>query len=214
MMFTDRCDAGKQLAASLLKYKDDKDLIVVGLPRGGVVLAFEVAQQLHAPLDVICARKIGAPWNPEYAVGAVTETGRYITDMSVINHLAISNEYLETAIELEKNQAQRRLSLFRKGLKPRDFKGKTIIIIDDGLATGMTMKAAILSAKSEGAKKIVVAVPVSPWETLQEIRELVDEVVCLATPPFFQAVGQFYNEFSAVEDSEVLLLVQRSNVPK
>jgi putative phosphoribosyl transferase len=209
MMFMNRHDAGKQLAASLKAYDKSQNTIVIGLPRGGVVPAMEVADLLHLPLDIICARKIGAPWNPEYAVGAVTETGKYILDESVIDQLNISKEYLQQAIEQEKQQAQRRLALFRSGRKPRNLKDQTVILVDDGLATGMTMKAAILSAKLDGAKKVVVAVPVSPWETLQEIKQLADEVVCLSTPPFFEAVGQFYAEFSQVEDEQVIAILHR-----
>lgn len=208
-MFRNRIDAGKKLAVALKGFENTKDTIVIGLPRGGVVLAYEVAKQLHLPLDIICPRKIGAPWNPEFAVGAVTETGHYILDQNSIAQLQISERYLHDEIEKEKEQAQRRLSLFRPGRKPRDLKGKTIILVDDGLATGMTMKAAILSSQLEGATKIVVAVPVSPRDTLEEIRQQADEVVCLATPAFFEAVGQFYDEFYPVEDSEVVALMQQ-----
>lgn len=206
MIFTDRQDAGKHLAQALQQYSNAKDTVVIGLPRGGVVLAHTIAKDLHLPLDIICPRKIGAPSNPEYAVGAVTETGEHMFDEDAI--IGISQEYLQEAIKSEKAQAQRRLAVFRQGMKPRDLKGKTVILVDDGLATGMTMKAAIISARKEGASKTIVAVPVSPWDTLQEIKTIASQVVCLSTPSFFHAVGEFYKTFTAVEDDEVIALIK------
>lgn len=207
-MFFDRKDAGAKLAACMPAYKGDKNAIILGLPRGGVVVAYEVAKALHLPLDVICPRKIGAPFNPEFAVGAITETGQGIFDMGVIARLGISEEYLRDTIETEKKRAQQRLQAFRKDRPPRDLKGKTVILIDDGLATGSTMKAAIMSVKAEGASKVVVAVPVSPEDTHDEIAATVDDMICLATPPFFQAIGQFYNDFSQVEDDTVIEILK------
>lgn len=209
-MFRDRVDAGKQLAAALQKYKNSKDTVVVGLPRGGVVLAYEVAKDLQLPLDIICPRKIGAPGNPEFAIGAVTETGQHILDPANVSESGASHAYLLAQIEREKEIAQKRLSMFRQGRPPRVLKGKIVILIDDGLATGLTMKAAILSVKQEAAQKVVVAVPVSPVETLAEIRQEADEVVCLSTPAFFMAVGQFYEEFNQVDDNEVIALMKQS----
>jgi putative phosphoribosyl transferase len=207
MIFKDREEAGLKLADALIAYRDDKDAVVLGLPRGGVVLAAAVAKKLHLPLDVICPRKIGAPFHKEFAIGAITETGQLVADVTTMRGLEISGEYLKREIEYEKEQAQRRLSLFRQGKPPRDLKDKITILVDDGLATGMTMKAAIQTAKEEGSLKVVVAVPVAPRETVSEIEALVDEIYCLSTPAFFQAVGQFYQNFTQVEDGEVLDLM-------
>jgi len=207
-VFEDRTDAGKQLAQYLLHYKNDPHGIVIGLPRGGVVLAVEVAKKLELTLDVVCPRKIGAPMNPEFAIGAITETGEGIFDRQAINYLAVTEDYIEKTVEEEKQQAQHRLNLYRKGMGPRVLKDKVVIIVDDGLATGSTMKAAITSVKAEGAKKIVAAVPVSPVDTFEEIKEMVDEVVCMSTPPLFQAVGQFYLYFGQTSDNDVVEIMQ------
>ncbi len=210
MIFKDRQDAGRQLAKALSQYKKQKDTIVIGLPRGGVVLAYEVAKALSLPLDITCPRKIGAPLNPEFAIGAITETGEGIFNESVIATLGISPSYLQKTIEKEKIEAQKRLDKFRDGKPPRNFQGKTLIIVDDGLATGSTMKAAILSMRTVGAEKIVMAVPIAPPKTLQEISQMVDEAVCLDTPYFFQAVGQFYKYFNQTSDEDVIKLIKDS----
>lgn len=207
MIFRDRRDAGEKLAGLLTEYREAKDTIILGLPRGGVVTAHAIAQKLRLPLDITCPRKIGAPFNPELAIGAVTESGFGIYNGSLIEQIGVSEQYIKEETEKEKQRAQQRLRLFRKDLPPRQLKGKTVILVDDGLATGATMKAAIESVKNEKAKKIVVAVPVSPVDTLHEIKQLADEVVCLATPSFFQAVGQFYERFDQTEDDEVLELL-------
>lgn len=208
MIFKDRKDAAIKLALALSTFKDNPDTIVLGLPRGGVVLAAEIARHLHLPLDVICPRKIGAPYHKEYAIGAITETGEFITNNGTIEELGVSGLYLEKEIEAERKQAQRRLVLFRQGKPPRNLEDKCVILVDDGLATGLTMKAAILGVKQEGAGKVVVAIPVAPAETVQRLEEMVDEVYCLSTPMLFQAIGQFYEDFSQVEDEEVIELMK------
>lgn len=207
MMFIDRQDAGKKLALELSKYKDKSNVLIIGLPRGGVVLASEVALFLHQPLDVICPRKVGAPSNQELAIGAVTETGQGYFNEPLIRALGVSPEYIKSECARQQAVAQMRLTLFRKSLAPLNFAGKTVIIVDDGLATGATMKAAIQSIKNQHAAKIVVAVPVSPADTAQEIQTMCDELVCLATPWNFQAVGQFYELFNQTEDDEVVALL-------
>lgn len=206
--FRDRRDAGEQLADLLTKYKNAKNTLILGLPRGGVVTAYAVAEKLGLPLDVTCPRKIGAPFNPELAIGAITETGEGVFNTELIEQLGIPYSYIAKEIEKEKQVAQRRLTAFRKGFPPRALKGKTVILIDDGLATGATMKAAIESVRKENAESIVVAVPVSPEDTVQEIEQLADEVIYIDTPPFFQAVGQFYENFAQTEDEEVIELLQ------
>ena len=202
--FIDRTDAGNQLALALTAYQDQEQTIVLGLARGGVIVAARVAKTLHLPLEVICTRKIGAPFNAEYAVGAITESGQGVFDEGLLRAFDISKEYVQEAVAQEKQIAQQRLSRFRQGRPPRDLKGKVVILVDDGLATGATMKAAIQSAREEGARQLVVAIPVAPAGSLAQIKALVDDVICLESPLFFQAVGQFYREFPQVEDEEVV----------
>ncbi len=209
-MFLDRRDAGRKVSHKLAKYSNAPNVIVIGLPRGGVVLAFEVAQFLHQPLDVICPRKIGAPHNQELAIGAITETGNGYFNMPLIEALGVSSEYIDNECATQQAVALRRLSLFRKGLSPLNFKEKIVIIVDDGLATGATMKAAIESVKLQKPLKIIVAVPVSPSDTATEIEQMCDEFVCLHTPSSFQAVGQFYKAFNQTEDTEVCQLLERA----
>lgn len=211
MYFKDRRDAGERLISKLAKYQNDPNAIVIGLPRGGVVTAFVVAQGLNLPLDVICPRKIGAPQNPEFAIGAITETGEGFFDDRIIAMLGVSQEYIRHTVEKEKLTAQQRLKLFRKNRPPIDLEGKTVILVDDGLATGATMKVAIKSVQAAGANQVVVAVPVAPPDTADEIQTMVDELVCLATPPLFQAVGEFYMNFSQTEDDEVVDLLSKAN---
>ncbi|NGX41927.1 MAG: putative phosphoribosyl transferase [Chlamydiae bacterium] len=210
MIFRDRIEAGEKLASELFKYKNKEDTVIIGLPRGGVPVAYEVAERLNLPMDIVCPRKIGAPMNKEFAIGAITETGEGIFDTNTIARLHIPKEYIDEEVKAEKVEAQHRLEAYREGRPPRNLKDKTVLIIDDGLATGSTMKAAIKSIKAEGAKKIVVAVPVSPPDTVAEVRDIVDEVVCLDAPIFFQAVGQFYEDFRPTEDEEVVELMKIS----
>lgn len=209
MSFIDRFDAGIKLAAALAKYRNDKNGIVLALPRGGVQTGYEVAKGLNLPLEITCPRKIGAPSNPEFAIGAITETGEGILHQEVIASLGVSQDYIKKTIAEEKEVAKNRLDLYRMGRPPRQLKGKTVLLVDDGLATGATMQAAIASVKKEGAGKIVLAVPVSPPHTLSEFRSEVDEIVCLMTPPGFYAVGQYYSDFSPVSDQEVIRLLHR-----
>lgn len=213
-MFIDRQDAGKKLAELLMQYKDEKEVIIIGLPRGGVVLAYEVAKALNQPLDVICPRKVGAPYNPELAIGAITETGEGYFNDQLIERLEVPHKYIEAECAKEQATAKRRLELFRKGLKPLDCSGKVVIIVDDGLATGATMKAAIQAIKKQKAKKLVVAVPVSPPDTAADISTMCNEFICIATPWNFQAVGQFYEIFGQTEDAEVVSLLDRSKIGK
>jgi putative phosphoribosyl transferase len=213
MIFTDRKDAGKQLANALSKYNEMEKGLVIALPRGGVPIGYEVAKKLHLPLDIVCPRKIGAPMNKEFAIGAITETGNGILDESTIHQLEISETYLKEECEQEAKEALRRINAYRKGLPERAIANRSIILVDDGLATGSTMKAAIHSLKEQGAHAIIVAVPVAPSDTVQEIGAIVDEVICLATPYPFHAIGQFYENFSSTADEEVIrLLKQGSNL--
>lgn len=207
MIFHDRIDAGKQLAWQLEKYKDQPDVIVIGLPRGGVVIAAEIARMIHAPLDIIVPRKIGAPGQEELAVGSLTEDGAVQLNSELMHMLGLSQADLAQIIEKEKKEAQRRLKLYRGDREPRFLKNKTIVLVDDGIATGSTVKAAIASARKEGAKKIVVAIPVGPVTTIKELKKDVEEVVCLQMPESFWGVGQFYRNFAQTSDEEVIRLM-------
>jgi len=207
-MFQNRIEAGKKLAEELLEYKNQDNAVIVGLPRGGVPVAYQIAKRLCLPLDIVCPRKIGAPSNKEFAIGAITETGDNLLNEEVIDRLNIAEEYLKEEIKKETSKAKARLDLYREGKAERNFYGKIVILVDDGLATGSTMKAAIQSIKSGGAEKIVVAVPVSAPDTFYDIKFMVDQMVCLEVPLYFQAVGQFYIDFRPTEDEEVISLMK------
>lgn len=214
MIFKDRYEAGKLLVAKLRQYEKAPNVVVIGLPRGGVATAFEVAQGLNLPLDVICARKIGAPFNPELAIGAVTETGDGILNTDLIAQLGIDQAYLQSAAKEQQEVAQRRAALYRKNFEKIPLQGKTVLLVDDGIATGATMEAAIKSMREEEAARIIIAVPVAPRDTFNRMNTLVDEVISLSIPDDFYAVGQFYKQFNATEDEEVVKLLQRASQSK
>lgn len=203
-MFHDRHDAGRQLAAALNEYKGKNDVIILALPRGGVVVGAEVARALELPLDIVVPRKIGAPGNPEFAIGAITETGKGIFDEETIRAYGIPKEYIDETVAKEQKEAQRRLQTYRGNRPPLIFRGKTAILVDDGIATGFTMKAAIASVRTKGVKEIVVAVPVGARDSIDEIKRIADTVLCLDAPSFFGAVGQCYEEFGQTTDEEVI----------
>ena len=207
-MFRDRVEAGELLAHALKAYDKNPKAIVLGLPRGGVVTAYAVAKKLTLPLDILSLRKIGAPQNPELALGAVSATGEIFLNEDLISHLGVPEGALASKIKSERERALERYERFRKGREPLHLEGKTVILVDDGLATGATMQAAILTAKAQGAARVVLAVPVAAPESLEEVKDNADEEVCLNTPFFFQAVGQFYEDFSQVEDEEVISLLK------
>lgn len=207
MLFQNRREAGGKLAQALKKYKNSPRTIILGLPRGGVVVAAEAAKILNLPLDIIVPRKIGAPGNSELAIGAIGEEGEGVFNQELINYFGISLKYIKTETAKEKSEAERRLKLYRGDKPPLNLKGATTILVDDGLATGATMLAAIKSARLKGAEKVIVAVPVSPPDTLEKIQSAADEVICLAAPSFFGAVGNFYQEFGQVEDEEVIKIL-------
>ncbi|MFZ0565765.1 MAG: phosphoribosyltransferase [Chlamydiales bacterium] len=209
MIFIDRVDAGRRLAVYLKEYAHNHGGIVIALPRGGVVVGYEVASELNLPLDIVCPRKIGAPLNPELAIGAVTETGESIFNEELVEDLGVSKDFIEKAIETEKKEAARRLDHFRKGRPKRNLENKRVILVDDGLATGATMRAAIKTVRKENAKEIIMAIPVAPVDTISKLENEVDQIVCLATPPSFYAIGQFYDEFSQTTDEEVILLLEK-----
>ncbi len=204
MIYKNRCHAGQRLAQALQDYAEESNTLIIALPRGGVVVGAEVAKALKLPLDIVCPRKIGAPSNEEYAIGAITETGEGI----ISQELEVSEEYLKKTIAEETKKAKWRLDHYRKNRPPRNLKNKRVIIVDDGLATGSTMRAAIKTVRAEEAKEIVMAVPVAPPDTLSKLEKEVDKTVCLATPLSFYAVGQFYESFDQTTDEEVIALLE------
>jgi predicted phosphoribosyltransferase len=208
--FQDRTDAGRQLATRLQGYAGEEGLLVLALPRGGVTVGFEIARQLKCPLDVLIVRKIGSPLNPELAAGAISETGTRVLNEDVIGSYGIPHRYIEEETERQRREITRRLTLYRGGATVGELAGKTVILVDDGIATGATMKAAIATLRREGLKKLIVAVPVAPPSTAEEIRPTIDEWLCLDTPAWFGAVGQFYRDFNQVEDEEVVAMLQKA----
>ena len=204
-MFLDRVDAGKKLAQALLTYKG-QPLVVYAVPRGGVVLGVEVARALEAPLDLIVVRKIGHPYQPEYAIGAVAEDGYVVTNPDEVARL--DTRWLKRATAAELEEAQRRRRLFLQGRAPIEIKDKIAIIVDDGLATGLSMSAAIHEISGRGPQKVVVAVPVAAAETVAKLRPDVDDFVVLYIPEWFGAVGAFYQRFDQVSDEEVVALMK------
>lgn len=209
MTFRNRVDAGKRLATALQQYHDAKDAIVIALPRGGVVVGAEIAKALDLPLDIVVPRKIGAPGNPEYAIGAITESGEPAWDHQAIALTDASDEYLRATVDGERAEAQRRLTTYRGDRPPRDVKGKTVLLVDDGIATGLTMSAAIQTIRAEGAARIVLAVPVAAADSIAKISRAVDDVVILYAPEWFGAVGAFYDTFEQTTDDEVIELLAR-----
>ncbi len=205
MPFKNREDAGKQLAEKLIEYKDRENVIVISLPRGGVVLGRVIADALRAPLDIVVPRKIGAPENDEYAIGAITESGDAVWNESEKERYG--EEILSIIMKKEQKEARRRLDVYRKGLPPRVMKEKKVILVDDGIATGLTMRAAIQTVKAEHPQKIIVAIAGGPQDTIDVLRREVDELVALEIPPFFSAVGQLYEDFPQVEDNQVVALL-------
>ena len=212
-LFRDRVEAGKRLASALIDFAG-KDAIVLAIPRGGVVVGFEVARVLDVPLDVIIPRKIGAPDNPELAIGAMTEDGTIILDESLVKYLRVPGDYIKEESERQKLEIERRLKLYRGDVAYPSLKNRDVIIVDDGIATGSTMKAALASIRKRGAKRIAVAIPVGPPSTIRELEEDADRVVCLYTPEAFYAIGQFYEDFAQTTDEEVIELLRLSKLKK
>lgn len=210
MLYKDRHDAGIQLAEKLLQYKDENP-IIMALPRGGVILGYEVAKKLNAPLDITVARKIGAPSQPELGVGAVAPHGVRILNHGLIDSLGVSELQIEQIIEKESIEMNRQLELYRGNLTPLDLYEKTVIVVDDGIATGVSDKAAVLSVKYLYPKKVILAVPVCPINTAEKFRKYVDEFVCLNEPTDFYAVGMYYENFEQVNDQDVINLLEEVN---
>jgi predicted phosphoribosyltransferase len=203
LRFRDRTDAGRWLAEKLTSYADRPDVVVLGLPRGGVPVAFEVARALAAPLDVFVVRKLGVPGDEELAMGAVA-TGRVcVLNDEIVHDLGIPEHRIDAVAARELQKLARRERAYRDGRAPPDVKGKTIILVDDGVATGATMRAAVRGLKQQGPKRIVVAVPTASPDTSAGLKAEADDVVCVITPAPFIAVGYWYDDFSQTTDAEV-----------
>lgn len=211
--FKDRVEAGQILANKLTKYADQKP-IVLGLPRGGVPVAFEVAKALKAPLDVYVVRKLGTPGQEELAMGAVATGGVRVLNKPVIEAFQISEDAIETETRKEREELERRERLYRGERPPLDVSNRTVLLIDDGIATGSTIKAAIAALKKQKAGRIVVAVPVAPASTIEELKTEVDEVICVSTPEFFFAISVWYNDFPQTTDEQVRELIKKAELKK
>lgn len=207
MIFRDRKEAGHQLAAALGEYKNRDDVVILALPRGGVIVAYEVAKDLKAQLDIVVPRKIGAPGNPEFAIGAITESGEGIFDEAALEYLQVNEKYIRKTVAEEQKEAKRRLKVYRCGRKAVPLRGRTVILIDDGIATGSTMRAAIKSVLARAARSVIVAVPVMPADRVSAFEKEVDELVYLDAPYDFAAVGQFYEYFEQTTDEEVVKIM-------
>ena len=208
--FRNRTDAGRRLAAALTRYAGRQNLLVLALPRGGVPVGFEVASALRAPLDVILVRKLGVPGHEELAMGAIASGGVRIVSQDVVASLGIPDWVIAAAAASEEHELARREHAYRDDLPSPPIAGRTVLLVDDGLATGSTMRAAAAAVRSQGPERVIVAVPVAPAETCASLRAEVDEVVCLFSPAPFISVGMSYENFSQITDEEVRTLLERA----
>jgi predicted phosphoribosyltransferase len=212
--FINRSEAGRVLADRLRKYSGVPNVLVLALPRGGVPVAYEVARVLNAPLDVFLVRKLGVPGHEELAMGAIASGGVRVLNPDAVNGLQISDDVIEAVAEKEQRELERREQLYRGDRPALDAKGRIVILVDDGLATGSTMRAAAAALRLQNPARIIVAVPVAAEETCNDLRNEVDEVVCAITPDSFLAVGLWYEDFSQTSDEEVRVLLERTTQPR
>jgi putative phosphoribosyl transferase len=210
-IFRDRTDAGAQLAERLVRYRG-RDVLVLGIPRGGVPVAAEVARKLDAELDIVVARKIGAPFQPELAIGAVTANGGRYLNNALVREAGVSDEYLATVTAEEVAEAHRREQRFRGQRPPPRIEGRIVIVVDDGLATGATMRAAVRSLRKRQPARLIVAIPVGPPETCAALRAETDDVIALLEPEPFVAVGLYYENFEPTRAGEIELLLRASRM--
>jgi putative phosphoribosyl transferase len=209
MLFTDRADAGRRLARQL-RHLGGRGVVVLGLPRGGVPVAFEVAEELRAPLDVIVVRKLGVPFQPEYAFGAIGEGGVRVIDEHVTEQTGLSGAEIDSVEGRERAELDRRVGRLRGGRPPVPLAGRTVVIVDDGIATGATARAACQVARARGAGRVVLAVPVGPAESIESLGHVADEVVCANTPAGFFAIGEWYADFAQATDQQVTVLLNKA----
>jgi len=208
--FPNRAEAGRLLAEKLENYAGRSDVVVLGLPRGGVPVAYEVAQRLGAPLDVFVVRKLGVPGFEELAAGAIASGGVRVLNEDVIRALPNADQLIESVTEKETVELERREQTYRDGRPAPELRNRVVILVDDGLATGATMRAAVAALRQRGVAKIVVAAPVGAPDTCRELEQEADETICAIAPEFFQAVGQYYEDFSQTSDEEVRELLSRA----
>ncbi len=211
MIFQDRREAGRRLAKELASFKGRSDVIVLGIPRGGVVIGHEIAQALGVPLDVYITRKIGAPHNPELAIGAVASDGTLILDEKLANRLGVSQEYIDAESDRQKTEIERRITEYRGEIPAPELDDKIVILVDDGVATGATTLATIRAIRSQQPSQLILAVPVGPRDTIDSLKREVDQLFCLHAPEIFWAVGAFYNVFDQTSDEEVKALLERAD---
>jgi len=209
MVFKNRQEAGKKLAAKLKDFQNKKNLVVLAIPRGGLVVGKKLSQTLSCPLDIIVTKKIGAPGNPELAIGAVGAVGEPVVDEEMAIRVGADEKYLQKEIASRKAEVKRRIKEYRGDKLPLNLKDKIVIITDDGVATGATMKAAVEVVRQQEPKKIIVAVPVTARDSLKKLEEKADEVIYLEAPLMFFAVGQFYQKFGQTSDKEVKEILKR-----
>ena len=208
-VFRNRREAGQVLASLLAGYRERPDVVVLGLPRGGVPVAYEIATALHAPLDVMVVRKLGVPGHEELAMGAIASGGVQVVNEEVVRHLGLTSPILSSVAAIEQRELARRERAYRGERPPVTVEGRTVILVDDGLATGSTMRAAVAALRQRHPAQVVVAVPTAAPETCEELRQEVDEIVCAMTPTPFYGVGEWYEEFGQTSDEEVRDLLER-----
>jgi putative phosphoribosyl transferase len=208
--FTDRHDAGRQLAERLARWRDHDDVVVLALPRGGVPVAFEIAVALDAPLDVLPVCKVGMPWQPELAMGAVSSNGTQYVDHRLVREAGITPPRLEAELAKAREELARREAQYRGGRPPVPIAGRVAIVVDDGMATGASLKAAVRALASLSLARIVAALPVAPADAHERLGDAIDELVCVQQPPGFMSVGQYYDDFSQTSDAEVSDLLARA----
>ena len=208
MHFRDRHEAGQLLAKELATLRGHKDILVLGVPRGGVVVAYEVARALGAPLDVYITRKVGAPQNPELAIGAVASDGTLVLDHDLIERLGVPGTYVQEETARQRQEIKRRMAAYRGSRPAVELKGKTVILVDDGVATGATILASLRAIRTSQPARLILAVPVGPQDTIQALSGEADQVICLYMPDLFWAVGAFYAVFDQTSDAEVIQLLQ------
>jgi|GEM_PF-383876 len=211
-ILSNRQEAGKKLAAKLLNYRGRRKVLILALPRGGVPVAYQIASALNAPLDVLIVRKLGVPGRPELAMGAVASGGVQVLNEGIVEHLEVPWGAIEEAIQRERMEIERRERSYRGNCPVSATAGQTVIVVDDGVATGATMRAALTALRKRDPAQLVVAVPTAAPQAVRELAALADEVVCLATPDPYLAVGRWYREFPQTSDAEVRRLLEQANL--